>query len=73
MANGKTVLYALTSPDIPFRPYQNELALVFCFDAEGDKVEKIEEIFDGVFMKEFIPRLERHLAEHDAKAQNGLR
>lgn len=72
VANGKAVIYALTSANTPFGPYQNEHALFLWFDEDGKKVEKIEEMFDGVFMKDFMPKLEKHLAEHDAKAQNGL-
>lgn len=65
-------MYALARPKTPFGPYQNEHALFFYFDEDRKKVEKIEEMFDGVSMKDFIPKLERHLAEHDAKATNRL-
>lgn len=70
VANGKAVIYALSKANTPVGPYQNEHALFLWFNEDGNKVEKIEEMFDGVFMKEFMPKLEKHIAEHEAKAQS---
>lgn len=72
LANEKAVIYALTSANTPFGPHQNEYALCFWFDEYVKNVEKAEEMFDGVFMKESMPQLEKDLAEHDAKIRNGL-
>lgn len=70
VANGKAAIYALSKANTPIGPYQNEHALFLWFDEDGKKVEKIEEMFDGVFMKDFMPKLEKYIAERDAKAQN---
>lgn len=72
MANGKAAIYGLTKANTPVGPYQNEHALFIWFTEDGKKVEKIEEMFDGVFMKEFMPKMEKHIAEHEAKAQDQL-
>lgn len=68
MAKGKAAIYALTKANTPFGPYQNEHAIFLWFTEDGKKVDKIEEMFDGVFMKDFMPKLERHIAEQEAKA-----
>ncbi|KAI7788173.1 hypothetical protein LA080_012238 [Diaporthe eres] len=70
VANGKAVIYALSKANTPIGPYQNEHALFLWFDEDGKKVEKIEEMLDGVFMKDFMPKLEKYIAERDAKEQN---
>ena len=62
-ANGKAVVYALTKADSPMGPYRNEHALFLWFNESGEKVDKIEEMFDGVFMKDFLPKLEQHVAQ----------
>ncbi|KAG6358774.1 hypothetical protein INS49_012293 [Diaporthe citri] len=72
VANGKAAIYAFTKANTPVGPYQNEHALFLWFNEDGKKVEKIEEMFDGVFMKDFMPKLEKHIAEHEAKAQSQL-
>lgn len=61
---GKAVIYALTKADTPFGPYRNEHALFLWFNEIGDRVQKIEEMFDAVVMKEFLPKLDKYVAEN---------
>lgn len=62
-AQGKAVIYAITKADTPLGPYNNEHAVFVWFDESGEKVDKIEEMFDGVFMKEFLPKLDEYMAQ----------
>lgn len=66
-ARGKAVIYALTKADTPVGPYSNEHALFIWFDESGKKVQKIEEMFDSVVMKDILPKLEKYKAEQQAQ------
>jgi hypothetical protein len=74
VARGNAAIYALTKADSPFGPYSNEHALFLWFDKSGEKVQKIEELFDTVVMKTFLPKIEQYVAQQKAaaKAQNGV-
>ena len=69
-AHGKAVIYALAKADTPIGPYQNEHACFVWFDESGEKVNKIEEMFDGVFMNEFLPKLDKYIGEKE-KVEGG--
>jgi hypothetical protein len=60
-------VYAVTKADTPFGPYKNEHALFLWFDESGEKVNKIEEMFDGLVMKEFLPKIMAHVAQLKAE------
>lgn len=53
----------MTKADTPFGPYSNEQAVFLWFNEEGDKVEKIEEMFDSAFMAEFMPNFREYMAK----------
>jgi hypothetical protein len=44
-------------------PYHNESAVFLWFDESGQKVEKIEEMFDSAFMEDFLPKFQGYWAE----------
>ncbi|KAG6021189.1 hypothetical protein E4U41_002606 [Claviceps citrina] len=58
----KAALYAVAEADTPFGPYHNEQAVFVWFTPAGDKVERIEELFDTVFMREFFPKFKDYLS-----------
>ncbi|EEQ33884.1 hypothetical protein McanCB56680_006474 [Microsporum canis] len=60
-AQSKAVIYAITTADSPFGPYKNEQACFVWFDESGEYVTRIEEMFDGVFMQNFLPKLEAYI------------
>ncbi len=68
-AQRKAVIYALTKADTPFGPYANEHSLFVWFDETGEKVQKIEEMFDAIVMQNFLPKLEKYKAEQMALAE----
>lgn len=70
-AQGKAAIYAMTKADSPLGPYNNEHALFLWFDESGEKVNKIEEMFDGVFMKDFLPKLQHYMAQQAQEPAQG--
>lgn len=66
-AQSKAAIYAFTKADTPFGPFSNEHAVFLWFDESGKYVEKIEEMFDAVAMKEFLPKISQYVAQ-----QNGV-
>ncbi|MCJ1275996.1 hypothetical protein MMC21_003801 [Puttea exsequens] len=64
-AHDKAVIYALAKADTPIGPYNNEHACFVWFDESGEKVNRIEEMFDGVFMNEFLPKLDNYIGEKE--------
>ncbi|KAL2137547.1 hypothetical protein VTI28DRAFT_9124 [Corynascus sepedonium] len=68
VAAGKACIYALTKADAPWGPYSNEHALFLWFDESGEKVTKIEELFDNVVMNDVLPRIHQELARRNAAA-----
>jgi hypothetical protein len=74
VAGGKAVIYALSKADSPWGPYRNEHALFLWFDESGEKVRKIEELFDTVVMNEFLPKIQQYAAQQKvaANASNGV-
>ncbi|KAI1635393.1 hypothetical protein F4809DRAFT_453304 [Biscogniauxia mediterranea] len=63
VAHSKAAIYATAKADTPFGPYTNEHALFLWFDETGQKVSKIEEMFDSDAMKDFLPKFERYTAQ----------
>ncbi|KAG5978948.1 hypothetical protein E4U55_005717 [Claviceps digitariae] len=59
-------IYALAEADSPFGPYRNEQAVFVWFNRTGDKVEKIEEMFDTVVMQEFMPKFKEYMRQTKA-------
>lgn len=68
VAAGKACIYALTKADAPWGPYSNEHALFLWFDESGEKVTKIEELFDNVVMNDVLPRIHQEVARRNAAA-----
>ena len=60
-ALGKAAIYALTKADTAFGPYENEQAVYISFDESGDKVNKIEEMNDTAYRKEWDPQYYKHI------------
>jgi hypothetical protein len=56
----------VSKADTPFGPYTNEHALFLWFDETGEKVQRIEEMFDESAMKDFQPKFEKYLAQKTA-------
>ncbi|KAG6003578.1 hypothetical protein E4U21_001865 [Claviceps maximensis] len=59
--NGTAALYILTEADTPIGPYRNEQAVFLWFNSTGDKVQRLEELFDTAFMKEFVPKFTEYM------------
>lgn len=69
-AQGKASIYAVTDAESPFGPYHNEHSVFVWFDESGQQVKRIEEMFDQIFMNNFLPKLEKYIAEKEqAEAQ----
>ncbi|EFX02673.1 NAD-dependent epimerase [Grosmannia clavigera kw1407] len=64
---GKAAIYAQTTADSPWGPYQNEYALFLWFDKTGEKVQNIEELFDTIVMDTFLPKIQACTNEIMAK------
>lgn len=64
-AHSKAAIYAITRAETPFGPFGNEHAVFLWFDESGEYVERIEEMFDAVAMKEFLPKISQYVAERD--------
>ena len=62
-AHSKAVIYAMTQANTPFGQFNNEHAVFLWFDESGKYVEKIEEMFDAVAMKEFLPKISQYVAQ----------
>ncbi len=60
-ARGKAAIYATIKADTSFGPYNNEQAVFISFDESGEKVNKIEEMNDTAFRKEFDPKYYQHI------------
>ncbi|KAG5991329.1 hypothetical protein E4U43_004049 [Claviceps pusilla] len=54
-------LYTLAEADSPLGPYRNEQAVFVWFSPAGDKIQRIEELFDTVFMRDFMPRFRAYM------------
>ncbi|KAJ0107623.1 hypothetical protein N8I77_007189 [Diaporthe amygdali] len=67
-AQRKAAIYALTTANTPAGPYSNEHAMFVWFDESGEKINKLEEMFDSVVMRDILPKLEQYKAEKQAKA-----
>lgn len=61
--HNKATLYAIATANTPFMPYRNEQAVFLWFDESGEKVDKIEEMFDSAFMEDFLPKFQGYWAE----------
>lgn len=70
-ANGKACIYALTKADAPWGPYSNEHALFLWFDETGEKVTKIEELFDTVVMADVMPKMIAEAKRRRAAVEGG--
>ena len=68
-AHNKATLYCVTKADTPFGPYENEQAVFLWFNEEGDKIGKIEEMFDSAFMHGFLSRFREYMAKKAGEAQ----
>uniref|UniRef100_A0A915Q9E4 Dcr3 n=1 Tax=Diaporthe longicolla TaxID=54899 RepID=A0A915Q9E4_9PEZI len=66
-AENKAAVYCSTTADTPFGPYTNEHAIFLWFNEAGDKIVKIEEMFDQFTMKDFAPQLEKYAQFIDKK------
>ncbi|RYP30024.1 hypothetical protein DL767_006439 [Monosporascus sp. MG133] len=69
VARGKAAIYAVTKGATPLGPYSNEHALFLWFDESGEKVQKIEEMFDGDAMKDFLHKFNQYVAQQNADGQ----
>ncbi|KAL2168917.1 hypothetical protein VTG60DRAFT_6687 [Thermothelomyces hinnuleus] len=66
-AQGKAAIYALSKADTPVGPYSNEHALFVWFDESGEKVTKIEEMFDSIVIKDFFPKVQAYIAQQKSQ------
>lgn len=62
------MIYALSKADSPWGPYSNEHALFLWFDESGEKVTKIEELFDTTVMNTFLPKIKERAGQMKAAA-----
>ncbi|KAG6118808.1 hypothetical protein E4U13_008252 [Claviceps humidiphila] len=67
-SNNTAVVYAVADGDTPFGPYHNEQAVFLWFNSKGDKVDRIEELFDTAFMAEFKPKFKKWALENPGAA-----
>ncbi|KAH0592338.1 hypothetical protein MHUMG1_09951 [Metarhizium humberi] len=64
----KAVVYALSSGKTPFGDWNNEYAVFFTFNENGQEITKIEEMVDTAFMKDFFPKFQQYMRD---QASNG--
>ncbi|KAH8653813.1 hypothetical protein BX600DRAFT_440865 [Xylariales sp. PMI_506] len=67
VTRGKAAIYAISNATTPFGPYRNEHALFLWFDESGEKVQRIEEMFDDAAMRDFQPKFEKYIAQQSAR------
>ncbi|KAI8944953.1 hypothetical protein F4801DRAFT_158887 [Xylaria longipes] len=60
----KAAIYVVAQADLPVGPYSNEHALFLWFDDSGEKVKRIEEMFDETAMTDFMPKFQTFVAQH---------
>ncbi|KAG6052374.1 hypothetical protein E4U17_005872 [Claviceps sp. LM77 group G4] len=63
-SNNTAALYAIADGDTPFGPYHNEQAVFLWFNPKGDKVARIEELFDTAVMADFMPKFKKWAEEN---------
>ncbi|GIZ46905.1 hypothetical protein CKM354_001001100 [Cercospora kikuchii] len=62
-AQGKAVIYAVSAGDTPFGDWTNEYAVFLKFSENSETVQSVEEMVDSAFMKDFMPKLQKHLVD----------
>ncbi|QIW99248.1 hypothetical protein AMS68_004766 [Peltaster fructicola] len=60
-ANRKAAVYAISHGNTDFGEWTNEYAVFVWFTEDGTRISKIEEMVDSAFMKDFMPKFQRHL------------
>ncbi|KAG6015672.1 hypothetical protein E4U41_004578 [Claviceps citrina] len=55
-ARAKACIYGVVRADAPCGAYANEQALFIAFDESGERVDRIEEMNDSAFRKEWDPK-----------------
>ncbi|WPA99640.1 uncharacterized protein RHO25_004258 [Cercospora beticola] len=65
VAHNKAALYALSESQTPFGLFKNEHAIFLYFDASGEYVDRIEEMFDALAMKEALPKISAYVAKNN--------
>lgn len=68
VARGKAVIYATSHADTPWEDFKwkNEYAVFLTFTENGEKINKVDEMLDSAFAKEFFPRFQKYLSEQGA-------
>ncbi|PPJ60178.1 hypothetical protein CBER1_08989 [Cercospora berteroae] len=64
-AHNKAALYALSESQTPFGLFKNEHAIFLYFDDSGEYVDRIEEMFDALAMKEALPKISAYVAKNN--------
>ncbi|KAF2209151.1 hypothetical protein CERZMDRAFT_87127 [Cercospora zeae-maydis SCOH1-5] len=60
---GKAVVYAVSAGYTPFGKWTNEYAVFIRFSEDGETVQGVDEMVDSAFMKDLMPKMQRHLIE----------
>lgn len=71
VAKGKAVVYANSTADTPFGDFQwrNECAVLFSFTGDGEQINRLEEMVDTGFYREFFPKFQKYLQEQGVHAK----
>lgn len=62
-SKNKAAVYAMSTGDTDFGPWNLEYSTFVTFNGAGDKIARVEEMLDSAFMKEFGPKFGKYLQE----------
>ncbi|KAL9078952.1 MAG: hypothetical protein Q9157_002136 [Trypethelium eluteriae] len=66
VSRSKAVIYATSKANTPFGDFKwtNEYAVFLSFTVDGKQINKVEEMVDTAFYREFFPKFQSYLSEH---------
>jgi len=64
VSRNKASVFAIASGDTPFGDFNNEYAVFLEFDDSGEKITRLDEMMDSVFLMKFFPSFKKYLAGH---------
>ena len=69
-ARGKAAVYATSSADTPLpgEKWTNEYALFISFTGDGTQINRLDEMVDSAFYRDFFPKFQEYLAKQRVAA-----
>ncbi|KAG7038467.1 S-adenosyl-L-methionine-dependent methyltransferase [Colletotrichum scovillei] len=68
-AKSKAAVYAVSTGESPFGPWEMEYAAFLHFSKAGDKIVRLEEMLDSAFTKDFAPKFQKYLQDRQAECR----